>query len=115
MINISENAGKELESYFADKEKGTIRIYLSPGGWSGPRLALALDEPNDDDKTFTVNDFYFCINGELLEQVKSISIDLTYMGFTVEPEIPLRSSASASASACSGCSSAGNDGSCSTQ
>jgi len=32
MINVTESACKELEGYFADKEKGTIRVYLSPGG-----------------------------------------------------------------------------------
>lgn len=32
MISITENARKELEAYFADKEKGTIRVYLAPGG-----------------------------------------------------------------------------------
>jgi Fe-S cluster assembly iron-binding protein IscA len=32
MLELSENARKELEAYFADKERGNIRIYLAPGG-----------------------------------------------------------------------------------
>ncbi len=32
MINVTENALKELEAYFADKDKSPIRVYLSPGG-----------------------------------------------------------------------------------
>lgn len=32
MINVTENARKELEAYFADKERGVIRVYLAPGG-----------------------------------------------------------------------------------
>lgn len=32
MVNVSDNAMKELEAYFADKEKSPIRVYLSPGG-----------------------------------------------------------------------------------
>jgi len=32
MIEVSQNAIKELEAYFADKEKSPIRIYLAPGG-----------------------------------------------------------------------------------
>ena len=32
MITVSETARKELESYFADKEKTPIRIYLAAGG-----------------------------------------------------------------------------------
>ena len=40
MIVLSENARKELEAYFADKERQTIRVYLAPGGsswlWTNP-------------------------------------------------------------------------------
>jgi Fe-S cluster assembly iron-binding protein IscA len=32
MLELSESARKELEAYFADKERGNIRIYLAPGG-----------------------------------------------------------------------------------
>ncbi len=32
MVDLTEGARKELEAYFADKEKGSIRIYLAPGG-----------------------------------------------------------------------------------
>lgn len=32
MFNISEGARKELEAFFADKEKATIRVFLAPGG-----------------------------------------------------------------------------------
>ncbi len=32
MVNVSDNAMKELEAYFADKEKSPIRVYLAPGG-----------------------------------------------------------------------------------
>jgi hypothetical protein len=32
MIELSQNAHKELEAYFADKDKSPIRIYLAPGG-----------------------------------------------------------------------------------
>ena len=32
MLELSESARKELEAYFTDKERGTIRIYFAPGG-----------------------------------------------------------------------------------
>ena len=67
MITLSENARKELEAYFADKERQTIRVYLAPGGCSGPRLVLALDEPGDEDARFEQDGFAFCINKELLQ------------------------------------------------
>ena len=70
MIVLSENARKELEAYFADKERQTIRVYLAPGGCSGPRLVLALDEPGDEDARFEQDGFAFCINNELLQQYR---------------------------------------------
>ena len=89
MITLSENARKELEAYFADKERQTIRVYLAPGGCSGPRLVLALDEPGDEDARFEQDGFAFCINKELL-------------GFTVTPEVPLPSSGGSSCGGCCG-------------
>ena len=102
MFEITDAARKELEVYFTDKERGNIRIYLSQGGCSGPRLALALDEPADDDTLFSEGGFSFCMHKELLGQIGGVKIDLTYMGFMVSPEIPLQSAGSASA--CGGCS-----------
>ncbi|WP_300717456.1 IscA/HesB family protein [uncultured Desulfovibrio sp.] len=102
MITLSEAVRKELEAYFSGKERQTIRVFLAPGGCSGPRLALALDEPGDGDTKIEQDGFAFCINTELLRQVKSLSIDLSYMGFTVTPEVPLPSSGESSCGGCCG-------------
>ncbi len=104
MFDITESALKELESYFADKEKAPIRIYLAPGGCSGPRLALALDAPSADDTSFTQGDFTFCINADLLAQVESVRIDMTYMGFQIEAGKPI----AGGGGGCSGCGSSSN-------
>ncbi len=32
MIKLTANAKKELDAFFADKEKSTIRVFLAPGG-----------------------------------------------------------------------------------
>ena len=69
MISLTEEARKELEAYFEGKEKTPIRVYLAPGGCSGPRLALALDEPGEDDETSEDNGLTLCINKELAEKV----------------------------------------------
>ncbi|MDE5831847.1 MAG: IscA/HesB family protein [Desulfovibrio sp.] len=100
MLEISEDAKKELNEYFKDNEKGTIRIFLAPGGCSGPRLALALDEAGDDDMVEEIDGFKFCINKQLEDQIKSAKIDLTPMGFIVVPEVPLPDSGG---SGCGGC------------
>lgn len=104
MLELTESARKELEHFFADKEKQTIRIYAS-GGCCGPRLAIALDEAGASDQVEEKDGFKFCMDKSLLELVKSVTIDLTYMGFTVEPEQPLPAGEG-------GCSSCGSGGGC---
>lgn len=102
MIELSNEAQKELEAYFEGKDKATIRIYLAPGGCSGPRLALALDEAGEGDTTQEVDGFTFCVNNELLEQVKGVKIDLSPMGFMVTPDVPLPESAGGGCGGCCG-------------
>lgn len=110
MIQVSDSARKELEAYFEGKERSGIRIYVASGGCSGPRLALALalDEANSNDATAEAAGFTFAIEKTLLKQIKSVSIDLTYMGFTVEPEqaLPVEEGSSCG-SCCSSCGSCG--------
>lgn len=104
MITLTENAKKELDAYFDGKEKGTIRIFLAPGGCSGPRLALTVDESGNDDDIEETGDYTFCINKDLLSQIKSAKIDVTPFGFEVVPEIPLAaSSGGGCGSCCGGC------------
>jgi Fe-S cluster assembly iron-binding protein IscA len=103
MFELSESARKELEAYFAGRERGTIRVYLAPGGCCGPRLALGLDAAQDDDRTFSEGGFDFCINGGLLSTVGGIAVDLAYTGLTVTPSIPLSDGAAPACGGCSGC------------
>ncbi len=105
MLEVSESALKELDEYFADKDKAPIRVYLAPGGCSGPRLALALDEPGDDDEVFKKTQYTFCMNKELLEKTGDVKIDLSYMGFSVESANPI-----GGGGGCAGCASAGGCG-----
>ncbi len=105
MLEVSESALKELDEYFVDKEKAPIRIYLAPGGCSGPRLALALDEPGDGDEVFAQVNHTFCMNKDLLEKTGAVKIDLSYMGFSVESANPI-----GGGGGCAGCASSGGCG-----
>lgn len=89
MIEMSQDAKKELDAYFDDKEKGTIRIYLAPGGCSGPRLALALDDAAPEDQTEEVEGYKFCIDKNLSDQIGDVKIETNAMGFEIVPEKPL--------------------------
>lgn len=101
MFELTATAGKELDAFFEGKEKSPIRIYLAPGGCSGPRLALALDAPNDGDKVLEDKGYSFCINTELLEHAKNIKIDFSNIGFSIQSDLPM---GGGGCGGCSGCS-----------
>ena len=104
MFSMTDTARQELDAYFEGKEKNPIRIYMA-SGCGGPRLALALDEPGEDDTVFEESGFSFCINKELLSLVGSVALDVTPMGYSVQPECPLPESGGGCGSCCSsGCS-----------
>ncbi|MBQ7585508.1 MAG: IscA/HesB family protein [Desulfovibrionaceae bacterium] len=105
MIDLSESARKELTDFFASNPstERKIRIYTA-NGCGGPRLNMALDNPTENDAVEDLGDFAFCIDKSLLEEVKSVKIDLSYMGFILEPEIPLPiPEGAAGGSCCPGC------------
>lgn len=104
MLTLSDTAREELDAYFEDKEKSTIRVYLAPGGCSGPRLSLALDGPGQEDTVIEDNGHSFCVNTELYAAAKKIAIDFSDMGFSVQSELQL-GGGGCSPSCCSGCSS----------
>jgi Fe-S cluster assembly iron-binding protein IscA len=104
MFEITEEACKELDAYFDGKEKSPIRVYLA-GGCSGPRLALALDDPTDTDKVFDEKGYSFIINDDLFTAAKKIKVDFTYIGFSVDSEMPM-SGGGGCASCGGGCGSA---------
>ena len=110
MLTLTENAGKELKAIFTDKPQSPIRIYLAPGGCSGPRLGLALDEPRDEDEVMEQDGFTFCAEKNLWTQIGGVTIDLSYMGFTVEPTNPLPApeGGSSCGSCCGSCGSCGH-------
>ena len=104
MFELTDTARKELDAFFAEKpeEKKNIRVYQAMS-CSGLSLNMALDDPSDNDVTEQNGSYTFCIDKALLAQVKSCKIDLTFMGFTVEPEIPLPMPEGGGCATCGGC------------
>lgn len=105
MFTLTENARKELEAFFQDKDKSAVRIYATSGGCSGPRLALALDERSSTDTLFQSGGFDFCIDNSLLELIEGVTVDAGYMGFVVEGTKPLATGGGCSScgGGCGGC------------
>lgn len=97
MFTVTNAARNALDQHFEDKELGSIRIYLAPGGCSGPHLGLAMDEPTDDDTVLNAEPYSFCINKELLDKTGDLTVDICYEGFVIETTNPL------GGGGCSGC------------
>jgi len=66
-------------------------------------LALALDEPKDTDDTFAVDGYTFLVEKELMVQAKSMTIDLTYMGFQINSSLELGGGGCGSSCSTGGC------------
>lgn len=115
MITISDAAQKELDAFFDANQDApkSVRVFLAPGGCCGPALNMALDPATEMDVQEEINGVVYCMAKALAEQTGSISVDISYMGFTITPENPLPSTGGCSCSGgCGGGCGGGEGGSC---
>lgn len=104
MVEVTEVATKQIAEYFKGKEVSPIRIFLNSGGWGGPSLAMALDEPKVSDDVFDIDGFQYIVDKDFLEKAKPIKVDFSEMGFKLDCGIDFGSA--------SGCSSCGTSNTC---
>ncbi len=106
MFEITEKANEMIKEFFEDKE-GTpyIRIFLSEGGWSGPALGMALDEPKDSDEVMKDNGITYLVDKELFGKVKPINVDFidTPRGSGFSISSSLKTDGGGCGSSCSSC------------
>jgi iron-sulfur cluster assembly protein len=102
MLEVTEEAQKEINSYFEDKDPSPIRIYLESGGCSGPRLVLALDEKTDDDEVLEVEGQTYLVEKALLEEATPIKVEMSYMGFQITSSLALEEMAGGGCGGCGG-------------
>ena len=105
MLTVTEQAQGAFKDYFSKQNVNSpIRIFLSQGGWSGPSLALALDESKETDNVFEINGLTYLIDKSLEEQAKEIKVDFVDQwgraGFMVTSDVSLGGGA-ACGSSCS--------------
>ena len=82
VFQVTEKADQMIQQFFQEKkEKPIVRVFLSQGGWSGPSLGMALDEPKDDDEIVKNNGVTYLVNKQLLDQVKPIVVDFIESGW----------------------------------
>ncbi len=61
---------------------------------------MALDEPQDDDTVIEKDGFKFCVNKELMDEATGINVNVSYMGFEIEPVKPFASAGGGCGSSC---------------
>ena len=95
MVTVTENAQKKIEEALKEKKDApqSVRVFLHEGGWGGPSLSLALDEPSDSDKVFENGNTKYIIDDDLLKTTGDITIDFInegwQKGFTITSQNPV--------------------------
>ena len=94
MFDVTELAAQNLKSYMEqNKINSALRVALMSGGWAGPSLGLALDEPKDNDKVYENDSLKFLVEESLLTTCGSIKVDFIdagpRSGFGITSENPI--------------------------
>ena len=75
-FNVTDLAVEKLKDYLAQNNiDSALRIALMQGGWSGPSLGLALDEPKENDKVYENDTLKFLVEESLLTTCGSIKVE----------------------------------------
>ena len=69
---ISENGKQKLINEFNEK---TLRIYTKIKTWAGITYNIALDEPNENDNIYEIENIKFLVDKEIEKEVSYIEID----------------------------------------
>ena len=105
-FKVTDLAINKLKEYMEqNKIDSALRIALMQGGWAGPSLGLALDEPKDDDKIYDKKNLKFLVEETLFDTTGNITVDYVDAGpgsgFGITSEKPV--GAQSSCSSCSSC------------
>ena len=102
MLEITKSAADKIAEYLQEREVTAIRIFLNAGGWGGPSLAMALDEPKDTDNVFDIEGFKYIVDKEFMKEAESIKVDFSEFGFQFDCGIEFNEGCSAcpTSSAC---------------
>ena len=87
MFTVTENAQHQFTEYFRDKAMKPIRLFLA-NSCGGPKLALALDDVQDEDTVFEFAGIQFLVEPGLLSQAQPVEIDYETGGFRIQSSIP---------------------------
>ena len=82
MFEVTEEASEAIKDLLKGSEKiPSIRVILAEGGWAGPSLGLALDEPREKDEVFDDRGLTYIIEKEFYNSLKPVKIDFIKSSF----------------------------------
>ena len=108
MFEVTESATQNLKSYMEQNNiESALRIAIMSGGWSGPSLGLALDEPKENDEKYEQDGLTFLVDNNLIDTCGTIKVDFIdagmRSGFSISSEKPLGGGGCSSGECGSGC------------
>ena len=108
MFEVTESATQNLKSYMEQNNiESALRIAIMSGGWSGPSLGLALDEPKENDEKYEQDGLTFLVDNNLIDTCGTIKVDFIdagmRSGFSISSEKPLSGGGCSSGECGSGC------------
>ena len=105
MLEVSDSAIENLKSYMEQNNiDSALRVALMQGGWAGPSLGLALDEPKENDMKHEQNDITILVDNELMDNCGDIKIDFmdsgARSGFSISSTRPVAGGGGGCSSGC---------------
>jgi len=80
-LTVTDLAVEKLKEYMEQNNiDSALRVALMQGGWAGPSLGLALDEPKDNDKSFEYDSLKFLVEESLLQSCGVINVEYVDAG-----------------------------------
>ena len=89
MLKITDSARDKFKELLKEHEGKCLRVVFEGFGWGGPKLGLALDEPNENVKIHNINEIDVIIDDNILPYTEGSQIDYinnSYgQGFSIAP------------------------------
>ena len=80
MINVTDNAVRQLQSLLPKREEDSqrgLRVQVAKGGCSGLHYEMTLDEKKDGDAVVERDGMQFFIDGESIPYLRGATLDFT--------------------------------------
>jgi HesB-like selenoprotein len=75
VVEITLSAKKYIDEVLEMNNANGIRVYFAGMGWGGPKLGLALDEPENSDVIEEINGIRVAFDQRIKDQTTALKLD----------------------------------------